>query len=830
MQLVEVLQEIKEQGVAIAFSADRLGNNEVSISSQETVRSVLQRLQGLEIIRYKLVNERIIVTKYEPIKFTFNGILKDAETGEYLIGANIHIEGTNLGTTTNGYGYYSLTMPEGTYEITVSHIGYTSHFAQIVLDKNIYLSLSMSSATVQLEEVQINSISDDFNISSSIPSINKIEISNAPGRIPYLLSEVDVIQNALLQPGISTVGEDANGFHVRGGRVDQNLVLLDEATIYNPNHIANVSIFNPEAVNDVRIFKGFIPPSYGGRTSSVVEVRQNEGNTQKVSYSGGIGLLSARGLVEGPITKGTSSFLVSARQSIINPSIDDFASTSVRRNRISFQDVNLKINSKPSTKDAFYLSGYFGNDRNTAGLSSIRNWGNSTANFRWNHLFSPQIFSNLSAFVSEYSYRVESAEEPGAFVSRSRIVNYSLKSDLTYSPNPNSAFNFGFASIFHRLKPGDREPFDTNATTNTISLDTEHGVESALYLSHEVGLGALQLHYGLRYSTLHNIGPEEVRVYAPDGPLNDTTVIDTLFFERNELVKLYQNAEPRVSVNWRINEATSLKAAYSKTAQYLHLISNTLAPAPTDIWKLSDTYIPPSVSHQYTLGVYKNFKKNMWESSAEVYYKDNLRSIAYKNGADLIFNENVETELIIGRGRAYGLELYAEKKYGKLTGWVSYTLSRSETRLEEDNERTFVLNNFDKTHDFSTTWVLQLSDRVSASGNFLISTGIPITLPSDKYLFENNIVPHFTERNKSRLPAYHRLDLSVKLRGKKFKKDGSARKNRDFWIFSIYNAYSRRNTNAYFFRASETNPGRAEIVQYSLFGTIIPSVAYNFKF
>ncbi|MEQ9406047.1 MAG: TonB-dependent receptor [Cyclobacteriaceae bacterium] len=832
-KLFDALQEIKESGIPFAFSTTRLHNVSITVGRKETVKSFLDRLKKEKVIRYDITNSQILITRYVSSKFTLNGLIKDAETGEHLIGASIQIDESDVGAVSNGYGYYSLTLEEGDYDIMVSHIGYKTVKTDIELSKNTFLSISAKPRIFQLEEVEVSSISGDINISSTIPSISRLSIGDESGQIPYFLGEVDVIQNALLQPGIKTVGEDASGIHIRGGGADQNLILLDEATIYNPNHFYGlISVFNPEAINDVRILRGFIPPSYGGRASSVIEVRQKEGNTNRLSYSGGIGVLSARGLIEGPIKKGTSSFLASARQSLLNLSIDDFASTSVRRNRIRFQDINLKINSRPNERNTYYLSGYFGNDRNTAGFNSIRNWGNRMVNFRWNHIFAPKLFSNFSAFVSEYIYRIESSDEEFAFVSKSRIVDYSVKADLSYVFNPNNELNFGFSSIFHRLKPGDREPIDIDAAnkTNTIRLDPEHGLESAFYISQQTKAGPVSFNYGLRYSAFHNFGPEDVRIYAPDGPISDSTVIDTLFFGKNELIKLHQNLEPRIAVNWQLNSSTSIKAAYSKTAQYLHLISNTLAPAPTDIWKLSDTYIPPSVTHQYTLGFYKNFREDKWETNFEVYYKDNLKDFAYRNGADLIFNENIETELLIGRGRSYGLELYISKKYGKFTGWLSYTLSRSETRLEEDNQSAYVLNNFDKTHDLSTTVVTKISDRLSISGNFLFATGIPLTLPSDKYVFENNLVPHFADRNASRLPNYHRLDLSLKWEGRRLKKDGSERKNRDFWIFTIYNAYARQNVNSYFFRQSETNPGLGEVVQYSIFGTIIPALTYNFKF
>ncbi len=828
--LKPTLQSIKNSGVPLAFSTNKLPDIEVSVRNGESVRDFLERQHTNQIVSYSVENSQILVKAYAPRKFTLNGRIRDAESNEHLIGANIQIKGTELGGTTNGYGYYSITLDEGKYNVIISHIGYKSFRTQIDLRSNAYVGFSINPHVVQLKEVEISSIANDANISSNIPSVSRLNVSSNSILTPYLLGEVDVIQNSLLQPGIKAIGEDAGGIHIRGGRVDQNLILLDEAPIYNPIHVGQVSVFNPDAVNDVKIFKGFIPPAYGGRASSVIEVRQREGNKNKKSFSGGIGILSARLVAEGPIKKGKSSFLASARQSLLNPSIESFANTSARRERIRFRDINLKINSNPNERNTYYLSGYFGKDRNAVGFNSIRNWGNTTLNFRWNHLFSPKLFSNFSSFISEYSYKVENEELSGTSVFNSRIVDYSIKSDFTYSFKPTNEINFGFSAIFHRLKPGDRETFDVNTTTSLIELDAEHGLESAMYLSQQTEVGPLRFNYGLRYSTLHNFGPEQVLVYSPDALPSDSTVVDTVSFRPGQLIKFYDNLEPRLAINWRTGPNNSLKMAYSKTAQYLHLISNTRAPAPTDIWKLSDTFIPPTINEQYSIGFYQNFKQNMWESSIEFYYRDIRKEISYKNGADLIFNENLETELLVNQGRSFGMELFLKKKYGKFTGWLSYTLSRSETRFEDDSKDAFIVNDFDKTHDFSTTWALNISDRVSASANFLYSTGIPVTLPSDKYSFENNLVPHFVDRNQSRLPDYHRLDFSVKWKAKKIKKDGSRRKNDDFWVFTLYNVYARKNVNSYFFQESELNPGLGEIVQYSIFGTIVPGITYSFKF
>ncbi len=832
LTLFQSLDSVRFSGIKLAYSSDKLTNQQLDIEQGISIKEFLNFLSERRIADIIYEGGQIILLPHTPKNHTIHGVLKDIETGEHIIGAAVEVSGTQLGTTTNGYGYYSITLREGDYRLKFSHIGYQSHESEVALFKDAYFDISLSQQITTLEVVEVLATADDINVSENIPSINRISISGSDGQIPYLLGEVDVIQNALLKPGIRAIGEDASGIHIRGGGIDQNLTLLDEAIIYNPNHFYGlISIFNPEAVNNVRIMKGYIPPSYGGRTSSVIEVRQKEGNANETNVSGGIGVLSARALVEGPIHKSKSSFLISGRQSLLNLSLDDFASNSVQRNRVRFQDLNLKLNFKYSKSSTYYLSGYIGNDRNIVGLTTTRNWGNRMLNFRWNYLFTPRLFSNISAFYSEYNYRIENTAEPGAFVGRSKISDAGVKVNLTSDISPGNELSYGFNFIYHRLLPGEQEPLVQDANTNNVKLENERGLESALFLGHKFNVSKVSMEYGLRVSSLHNFGPGSVFEYKPGVPLADSTIIDTLQFDSFDLISRDINFEPRASINWRLNTKTSIKASFNRTAQYLHLISNTISPAPTDIWKLSGQFIPPTRTNQYTLGLYKNLKSNAWELSSEVYFKAIENNIQYKNGADLVFNENIETELLLSEARAYGLELYAKKKSGRLQGWISYTLSRAESRIPENGDELFILENHDKTHDFSTSWSMKVSKRLSTSANFVYNTGIPVTLPTDKYVFENNLVPHFQFRNNSRLPDYHRLDLSIRWEGKKFKKRRQKiRKNSDYWIFTLYNVYARQNAYSYFFRESPVDPGTAQVVKYSIFGTVIPAITYNFKF
>lgn len=828
---------LKNEGVSIAYSADKLPDVRWTNSIRKsTVRTYLENLKSSTGIGFKLVGDMIVIS-HQPLKATdrkasLRGYLRDAETGEALIGATVSESGTDNGTVSNRYGYYSLTLAEGSHIIKASILGYTSIEDTLVIQrKNKIINFNLHPKTEQLSEIVVSAVEPDENITSLIPSRNTINL-NTKGQIPYFLGEVDVLQGATLLPGISTLGEDANGLNIRGGAVDQNLILLDEATVYNPNHVFGlISIFNPEAVNSIEIMKGFIPPSYGGRTSSVITVHQKEGNDQDYRFTGGIGLLSARFIAEGPLIRSKSSFIASARQSLINLSLSD------NNARASFQDLNLKVNLKANRENTFYLSAYFGNDKNENNFERVSRWGNQNIAARWNHLFGSKIFSNFSAIVSEYRYRISQPQEAASFIGESKIIDYTFKSDWGFVLSPNHELTFGSSTILHRLKPGDRIPFEENtSSSNPLFLDSEHGLESAVYLSHQTGLRSnITALYGIRLSSLHSFGEKKVYRYANGRPKTDNTIIDTITYKSGDLADSYYGLEPRASVVFQLSDNKSIKTSYSRTFQYLHLISNTISPSPTDIWKLSDSYIPPTSSNHYSLGYYQNFDNNKWESYIEMYYKSLDNQVAYKNGADLLYNENLETELLSGEGRSYGAEFFLKKNEGDFTGWLSYTLSRSEVSVQGEfveetiNDGHFFPANHDKLHDFSIVGIYDLLPRLSGSFSFKYSSGVPFTLPVGKYEFEGIPIPHFMDRNQSRLPDYHRLDLSLKWQGRKFKKNGQPRILDDYWTLAIYNVYGRDNVYSYFF---EENPitNTAEIIPNTIFDSIIPAINYHFKF
>ncbi|XOV94162.1 MAG: carboxypeptidase-like regulatory domain-containing protein [Bacteroidota bacterium] len=837
---LEEILVILDQDYNLAYSINTIpGNAKISLSTDTPYGELFDIITKQSNVTFNRQGNTYIVT-YEPQKphkYVIKGYVRDRDSGEPLIGSTVYLVGTNQGVVTNHYGYYSLTLPAKSYEIACSFIGYTNDSIKVDLKSNISYDFDLSLRLSELEEVTVSSREPQYNIKSIIPGVNTIDLQTE-GQIPYFLGEVDVLQGALLMPGIRTIGEDASGINVRGGDVDQNLLLLDESIIYNPNHFYGlISVFNPEAVNSIEIMKGFMPPSYGGRASSVITVNQKEGNDEEFSVTGGIGLVSARLIAEGPIKREKSSFIISGRQSIANLSVLGNTSSGLSRNNANFQDFNAKINLKINSSNTVHLAGYFGNDRNRTGFDAIRNWGNRNLSVRWNHLFGPRLFSNFTSTISEYAYKITDPQEAGSFVGKSNIENYSSKVDMAFSISPQQELTFGAGTIYYRLLPGERIPFDENASSRPFSLDTENAFESSAYIGHQLKIGNwFSSLYGLRYSSLVNLGPSTVYSYAPQMEKNTGNIIDSTFYKKGEIVKNFDGLEPRLSLNFSFNSAQALKASYGRTYQYLHLISNTVIPSPTDIWKISDTYIPPIRSDHYSVGFYQNLKNNMFETSLEVYYKPLQNIIEYKNGANLLFNPNIETEILTGISRSYGLEFFIKKNTGRVTGWISYTLSRSELKVKTPfpdqtiNSGRFFPANHDKLHDISIVSIMKLSERWALSGTFNYSSGRPITLPAGKYEFEGNLVPHFQDRNLNNLPDYHRLDLSVKWDGRQFRKDGTPKKYHDYWTFVVYNVYGRKNAYSLIFRKSEEDPNITEAVPFTIFDSPIPAITYNFRF
>jgi hypothetical protein len=768
-------------------------------------------------------------------KFTVSGTIKDAANGEGLIGAIVQVQGQAVGTSTNEYGFYSLTLPGGDYTLVYSYLGYVNQTRPVTLNRSQKIDIQLTSEDVQIEEVVVTATKPDQNVRSMEMGVAKLEMKTIKS-VPPLLGEVDVVRTIQLMPGVSTVGEGASGFNVRGGGVDQNLILLDEAPVYNSAHLLGFfSVFNPDAVKDVKLVKGGIPAQYGGRLSSLLDVRMKEGNSKRFAASGGVGTISSRLTLEGPIQKDKSSYIIAGRRSYADLFLKLAPDENLRNNQLYFYDLSTKVNFTLSPKDRIYLSGYFGNDafrfESGDGEDSFKmRWGNRTGTIRWNHLFSDRLFANFTAIYSDYDYMLGVPTGAQAFEWTSRIYNYSGKADFSYYLNSNNTVSFGAGAIRYRFHPGEAKPLGSETIFNPYKLDHQHAVEYAAYVDNEQSIGSrLSLQYGVRFSMYNFLGSQTVYDYVGEG-VERKVAVNGRTYGKGETIASYTNPEPRFSLRYTLGENSSVKASYNRMAQYVHLISNTTAASPLDVWSPTTKNIKPELADQVALGYFRNFKDNTYETSVEVFYKDMQNQIDYIPGAETLLNEELEAELLYGKGRAYGVELFAKKNTGRLTGWVSYTLSRSERQFEGLNNDKWYPAKYDRRHIGSVVAMYDLNKRWSFSGNFSYTTGVATTFPNARYEIDGGsiTVPHNTDnsRNNFRVPPYHRLDLSATLQGKK----NDSRRWKGEWVFSVYNVYGRRNPFTIFFRQNENDATKTEAVRLSIFGSVLPSVTYNFKF
>jgi hypothetical protein len=769
----------------------------------------------------------INIESFSQNKVTISGYVKDARNGELLIGATVRVKDAKIGARTNAYGFYSISLPKGKYTILTSYVGYDNYSkdVDIQLDTKLEIELKQSSKTTQ--EVVVTSQKEDNNITEIEMSTIKVEMAEIK-KIPALLGEVDVIRSIQLLPGVSTVGEGATGFNVRGGSIDQNLILLDEAPIYNSSHLFGFfSVFNPDAVKDVKLVKGGIPAEYGGRLSSILDVRLKEGDNKEFDVTGGIGLIFSRLSVEGPIVKDKGSFIIAARRSYIDVLAKPFLSGDLKDAQFNFYDLTLKANYSVSDNDKLYLSAYFGRDVFGAGFKF--NWGNYTTTLRWNHLFSDKLFLNSTFFVSDYDYSLQFGNtNDDVFRNDSRIQNYSFKPDFTFYLNPDNTMKFGGQTTFFKFTPG-LGTFSSQGLTNNISLQNRYGLESAIYLDNEQKLtDDLTIQYGLRLSSFQYMGSGTAYEF------NDTTAglrrtpVSQKDYGLYDVISSYMNLEPRFSANYLIDGESSIKLSYNRMSQYLHLVSNTTASTPLDVWTPTTNNIPPEIADQVALGYFKNFNDNEYEASIETYYKQSTGQVDYINGANLFLNQLIEGDLLIGKGRAYGVELYLRKRKGALNGWISYTLARSERLVDGINGNDWFANRFDRLHNLNIVANYDLTTTWNFSANFVFQSGTPATFPTNRIEVQGNVIPHnsFDRRNNYRLPAYHRLDLSATYRPEK----NPDSKFEHYWVFSIYNAYNRRNPFSVFFQQNPDNAGQTEAIRYSVIGSIVPSIAWNFSF
>ncbi|MBC7652396.1 MAG: TonB-dependent receptor plug domain-containing protein, partial [Deinococcales bacterium] len=725
---------------------------------------------------------------------------------------------SGLGAVSNAYGFYAITAEEGSYSLVTSFAGFANDTIKIVLTKNIELAISLNPSRSQLEEVVVNSRKKNDNITKAIMGVQKLSI-NEIKNIPVLFGEKDVLKTIQLLPGIKTAGEGNSGFYVRGGGADQNLILLDEATVYNASHLLGFfSTFNSDAIKDITVYKGGMPAEYGGRLSSVVDIKTNDGSNQKFGISGGIGLISSRLNAEGPIVKNKGSFNVSARRTYADLFLALSKDSSIKNNKLFFYDLNGKADYKLNDKNRLFLSIYNGRDNLGFGSTFGIDYGNTTATLRWNHIFNNRLFSNTSLIYTNYSYKIKITAGNNNLLITSKIRDFNLKQDFQYYLNATNKVNFGINLIHHNLIPG-AVTATQQSSFNNIELQKKYSVESAAYISHEwSATDKINVTYGLRISAFTALGPGNF--YSYDGAGN---VKDTATFATNKPVKTYSNLEPRFATSFKLNDRQSVKFSYTRNVQNIHLLSNATSANPTDLYIGSSNNVQPEIADQVALGYYQNFNENTYEFSAEIYYKALQNQIDYKNGAELRANENVESQLIFGKGRTYGLELFFKKKYGKLNGWVGYTLSKAERQFEMINNGNWYNATQDRTHEISVVGIYQASKKWTVSATFVYYTGNAVTFPSGKYNINGQTVFYYTERNGYRMPDYHRLDIGATLQGKK-----TAKTDRS-WTFSIYNAYSRENAFAINFQEDPTNAARTQAVQTTLF-KIVPAITYNFKF
>ena len=748
---------------------------------------------------------------------TIAGTVKDAATGETLIGATVSVKQLPAtGTVTNEYGFYSLSLPPGAYTLIYSLVGFSEKALEISLVSDQKLDIALSDQATTLNEVVITADKND-KVSSTQMGAEKLNITEI-STIPVLFGERDPLKVLQLLPGIKSSGDGGSGFYVRGGATDQNLILLDEAPVYNASHLLGFfSTFNADAIKDMTVYKGGMPAQYGGRLSSVLDIKMNEGNNRDYEVSGGIGLISAKLNVEGPIQKDKSSFLLSARRTYADVFLK--ASSEYRDYRLYFYDLNAKLNFSLGEKDRLYVSGYFGKDDMGMGETFGLQWGNATATVRWNHIFNRKLFSNTSLIFSNYDYNVAIQNGGNQFDIFSQIRDYNLKQEFQWFPNNKNTVRFGVNAIHHTITPGEVTPTGSSSI-NASELQKRFAWENALFASNSWQVSPrLNLTYGLRINTFSAVGEGDFYTVTSAG-----MVIDTLHYDKGQVAKTYLNLEPRLSASYQLGELASVKASYVRNVQNLHLISNSTASNPTDKWIASSNNIKPEISDQVSLGYYRNLVENQYELSTEIYYKTMQNQIDYRNGANIFSNfDAIETQLLFGKGRAYGSEWQLKKKSGKLTGWISYTLSKTERKIDGINSNLWYNARQDRTHDVALVGVYQLNNKWTLSANWVYYTGNAITFPAGKYQVDGQTAYYYTERNGYRMPDYHRLDLgaTMKLPDRKHLKQELA--------FSLYNAYGRENTYTIEFRDSESIPGRTEAVQTALF-KFIPSISYNFKF
>ena len=780
------------------------------------------------IFLFLLLNFNFIYTQNS---FTISGYVQDNSNNELIIGASVIVKELQIGTVTNNYGFFSLTLVEGDYDLIFQSLGFEDQSLNFNLNRNISVNIFLNENIESLDEVILSKNIEDVDVELPLLSMNILS-GKTIRQTPVVFGESDLLKTIQLLPGVSSAGEGASGFNVRGGAADQNLILFDEAIIYNSSHLFGLfSVFNSDAIKEVKLYKGGIPSSYGGRISSVLDVYQKDGNNQKLQANGGIGSISSRFLVEGPIQKNKSSFLLASRGSYAHL----FLKLTDIENVAYFYDLNTKSNFVINDKNKIFVSGYFGRDVFKLQDTFSNTYGNSTINFRWNHLINEKTFSNTSVIYSNYYYGLKL--DFGGFDWNSSIKNLNLKFDIKNYFSSEFQFNYGLNIIYFDFNPGEISPLTPNSGINYSKLNSKYAVENSAYFDIINKISPnLSVRYGLRFNQFLRLRQQGLQSYINDDPLdfdenlkiyNPANPLIYSFDNNSSVFKTFNNVEPRINISYSF-KGQSLKASYNRLNQYLHLISNTSSPTPLDIWVPSGPYLKPQKLDQFALGFYKNAKSLRFES--ELFYKKIKNKLDYVDGADLVGNDNIETVVIAGDARAFGIEFLLKKISGRHKYWIAYTLSKSEQKTPGRNSIETGINfskwyntPYDKTHDLSINSEYKINDKLKLVGNFIYQTGQPTNYPNSQYNYMNLNIPNFGERNSSRLPHYHRLDINLTLKPKK-----NNRKIESTWVFGIYNLYNRDNANSIIFRRNNETL-KNEAVQISIFG-IVPSVTYNFKF
>jgi len=760
-------------------------------------------------------------------KQTLSGYLKDGSNGEVLIGATASIPSLSTGVTSNSYGFFSLSVPKGTYKVSFSYTGYETITEEIVLASNKELTVRLNEKNEAIGEVVITRERKNQNVEKVEMSVEKLPVKLVK-KLPSFMGEADIMKTITLLPGIQSGGEGSGGLFVRGGGPDENLVILDEAPVYNASHLMGFfSVFNSDAIKDLEVYKGGIPAEFGGKASSVIDIRMKDGNSQKFGFCGGIGNISSRLTLEAPIIKDKWSFILSGRRTYADVMGKMVGIKELKNNKLYFYDLNFKTNIQLGKKDRIYISAYTGDDNFSLGNSIYMRWGNLTTTARWNHLFSDKLFSNTSLIYSKYNYNLGTpGNGPDQFDWSSNIKDYNFKQDFSYFLNSNNKLKFGMNLIYHQFSPGK---ISSNASSFYVPMELTHynALEGSLYASNEQTIGQLTLRYGIRYSLFQQIGEGRLTEYQnPDQPKSDEVTKMITYKKGERIGDLYNNLEPRFSLKYSLTEESSVKASYNRMVQNLHLMSNTCSSMPMDVWMPSTKYIKPLIADQVGIGYFRDFKNSMFETSAEVFYKNMTNVIDFVDGANLFLKEDLETELLRGKGHSYGLELLVKKQQGKLTGWVSYTLSRSMRQIPGINDGIAYPSSYDRTHNISLVVNYELNKRWNLSTNWVYLSGNPTSYPIAKYNVMGNSVFYYSARNSNRIPDYHRLDLSITYDFKKNEK----RTFKQSINFSLYNVYSRRNAYSVTYKQNADNPNISEATRLSIIGTVIPSITYNFNF